>query len=116
VAVDAVPEKTADTSPLVAKLESVTEKAIGKLDEIMSIPLEPESEHYAGVLRAQNAAANTALITQTRVDDAHLRRRQTDMLPKLLAIIAREQARLPPKLIENEEGNPDGSEKEPPAP
>jgi hypothetical protein len=101
---------------LVGQLETVTEKAIGKLDEIMSIPLDPDSEHYAGVLRAQNAAANTTLITQTKVDDTRLRRRQTDMLPKLLAIIAREQARLPPKPIENEEGNPDGSKKEPPAP
>jgi hypothetical protein len=97
-------EKTA----LASKLETVSERAIEKLDEILALPLDPEHDQFAGLLRAQNAAANTALNTQIRVDEFQLRHRQTDVLPRLLEIMAREEAKLPKLPAENRDGGDDG--------
>jgi hypothetical protein len=41
------------------------------------------------------SAAQTVLNTQAKVDDTQLRRRQTDILPKLLEIIAQKELALP---------------------
>ncbi len=79
----ALRETLAD-SPLASKLETVAERAIEKLEEIMKIPLDPENLQYGAVLRAQAAVANTALITQVRVDENKLRARAPDTLSRLL--------------------------------
>jgi hypothetical protein len=84
-------------SPLATKLEALTEKSIGKLDEIIDLPLDRADPHFGGVLRAQTAAANTTLTTQTRVDERALRQREIDRLPELLELVRQVQARLPPQ-------------------
>jgi hypothetical protein len=79
-------------SELAAKLERVSEKALNKADEILDLPL-PSADHasFAAVLRAQNAAANTILNTQTKVDENRLRAGVADKLPELLEILREEE-------------------------
>jgi hypothetical protein len=92
------PGKTADDkSGLTSKLERLTEKSIGKLSEIIDLPLDKTDPHFGGVLRAQTAAANTTLTTQTRVDESALRQREIDRLPALLELVRQVQTRLPPQ-------------------
>jgi hypothetical protein len=38
---------------------------------------------------------SVVLTTQTKVDDTRLRKRQTDMMPRLLEILAKEERKLP---------------------
>jgi hypothetical protein len=47
------------------------------------------------VLRAQTAAANTALSTQAKVDESALRKQEYDRMPELLRLAAEVRARLP---------------------
>lgn len=84
-------------SGLATRLESVSGKAVNKLDEIMALPLDPEDPHFGGVLRAQVGAANTALTTQVKVDETALRRQALDRLPALLKLVNETAARLPPQ-------------------
>ena len=80
--------EAADNS-LALKLERVTEKALDKADDILSLPLpDPDDVNFGAILRSQNAAANTILTTQVRVDENHLRKQQVDTLPQLIADIA----------------------------
>jgi hypothetical protein len=86
---------TDDKNALASKLERVTEKAIDKADEILDLPLpNPDSESFGAVLRAQNAAANTVLNTQVKVDEHSLRRQTIDKLPELVRIIREEELKL----------------------
>jgi hypothetical protein len=79
-------------SELAATLERVSAKAIEKADQILDLPL-PSADHanFGAVLRAQNAAANTILNTQIRVDENCLRAHVVDRLPELLKILAEEE-------------------------
>ena len=80
--------EAADNS-LALKLERVTEKALDKADDILSLPLpDTDDVNFGAILRSQNAAANTILTTQVRVDENHLRKQQVDTLPQLIADIA----------------------------
>jgi hypothetical protein len=54
-------------SALALRLETISSKAVEKLDEIMGLPLDPDHPAFAPVLRAQTAAANTALSTQAKI-------------------------------------------------
>src|SRR5271165_1194463 len=82
-------EMRSDKSALATKLERVTEKAVDKTDEILGLAL-PDHASFGAVLRAQNAAANTVLNTQVKVDENRLRKQQIDRLPELLEIIREE--------------------------
>jgi hypothetical protein len=83
------PNNTDEECDLALKLEQVTEKAIDKADTILSLPLpEPDDANFSAILRSQNAAANTILTTQVRVDENRLRKQQVDTLPQLIAEIA----------------------------
>ena len=88
---------TGGNSGLAAKLENVAEKAIDKLDQILGVPLDQDHEQFGSILRAQGAAANTALLTQVRVDESALRQRQLDRLPALIQEVNRIAATLPPQ-------------------
>ena len=86
-------------SALASRLETISSKAVEKLDEIMGLPLDPDHPAFAPVLRAQTAAANTALSTQAKVDESALRKHEHDRMPELLRLAAEEvRARLPPWL------------------
>ena len=83
-------------SALASRLETISSKAVEKLDEIMGLPLDPDHPAFAPVLRAQTAAANTALSTQAKVDETALRKQEHDRMPELLRLAAEVRARLPP--------------------
>ena len=85
-------------SALASRLETISSKAVEKLDEIMGLPLDPDHPAFAPVLRAQTAAANTALSTQAKVDETALRKQEHDRMPELLRLAAEVRARLPPWL------------------
>lgn len=75
--------------------------ATGQLDELVDLSLAEtrkmiETEwdfadpKFCGI---KASMIQTVFSTQTKVDDTRLRRRQVDMLPKLLELIAREEAK-----------------------
>jgi hypothetical protein len=83
-------------SVLGSRLETVSSKAVDKLEEIMGLPLNKDDPRFAGVLRAQTSAANTALTVQAKVDETALRRQAVDRLPELLRLMEQVRAELPP--------------------
>ena len=90
------PPDAGGKSALASRLETISSKAVEKLDEIMGLPLDPDHPAFAPVLRAQTAAANTALSTQAKVDETALRKQEHDRMPELLRLAAEVRARLPP--------------------
>jgi hypothetical protein len=79
-------EMSYDKNVLAEKLERVTEKAIDKTEEILRLELpDPDHTSFGAVLRAQNAAANTVLNTQVKVDENRLRKQQFEITPAMVA-------------------------------
>jgi hypothetical protein len=97
-AVEGVPE---DASGLALKLEKITSKSLDKADQILDLPLDPDSETFGPTLRAQTAIVGQALTTQVRGDENQMRVERTDGLAELIRNIAEEQKR---RLIVNGEG------------
>ena len=63
------------------------------MKEILQIAIEDSTFFTAlQVAKMQLVATERVLQTQVRVDEAKLRRRQLDILPRLLAMIAEEKA------------------------
>jgi hypothetical protein len=85
-------------SGLATKLEAVSDQALDKLAEIMSLPLASSDPAFPSVLRSQTTAAGVALNTQVRVDEVALRKQEHDRMPELLRLAAEVRARLPPWL------------------
>ena len=83
-------------SELATKLEAVSDQALDKLAEIMSLPLVDGDPAFASLLRSQTTAAGVALNTQVRVDEVALRKQEHDRMPELLRLAAEVRARLPP--------------------
>ena len=78
---------------LAGKLEALSELAIDKLQAILSIPIDEENGH---LLRAQGAAAHTALHTQLRADALRLRAQRSDKaLETLMEILRRKEREVP---------------------
>ena len=84
---------------LAAELAVVAELGLQNLKDILSAPIDHED---GPLLRAKNAAAQTALNAQLRADENQLRQRQSDdVLKKLLEIIAQEEKRIYGSVIDN---------------
>jgi hypothetical protein len=81
---------------LATKLEALSDRALDKLAEIMSLPLANSDPAFPSVLRSQTTAAGVALNTQVRVDEVALRKHEADRMPELLRLAAEVRARLPP--------------------
>ena len=88
-------------SELATKLEAISDQALDKLAEILSLPLVDGDPAFASLLRSQTTAAGVALNTQVRVDEVALRKQEHDRMPELLRLAAEVRARLPP-LVELE--------------
>jgi hypothetical protein len=101
-AVEGAPE---DASGLAPKLEKITSKSLDKADQILELPLDPDSDTFGPTLRAQTAIVGQALTTQVRVDENQMRVERTDGLAELMRNIAEEQKR---RLIADGEGNGPG--------
>ena len=89
------PGPRADEAPLArhprdmaAELEAVAQLGLKNLRDILTLPLDVED---GPLLRAKNAAANTILSTQTKVDENRLRAGVADKLPELLEILREEE-------------------------
>ena len=77
----------------------VAELGLQNLRDILSAPIDHED---GPLLRAKNAAAQTALNAQLRADENQLWQRQSDdVLKKLLEIIAQEEKRIYGSVIDN---------------
>src|SRR6516162_9944903 len=73
---------------MAAELEAVAQLGLKNLRDILTLPLDVED---GPLLRAKNAAANTILNTQTKVDENRLRAGVADKLPELLEILREEE-------------------------
>jgi hypothetical protein len=73
---------------MAAELEAVAHLGLKNLRDILTLPLDVED---GPLLRAKNAAANTILNTQTKVDENRLRAGVVDKLPELLEILREEE-------------------------
>ena len=89
------PGARADEAPLAghpgdmaAELEAVAQLGLKNLRDILTLPLDVED---GALLRAKNAAANTILSTQVKVDENRLRAGVVDKLPELLEILREEE-------------------------
>lgn len=79
---------------LSSRLNDVTALALERAYDILEKPVDPDSDYYPEELRAQTSTIKTALTTQVRVDETKLRMKVAETLPKLLAILKEEEARL----------------------
>jgi hypothetical protein len=82
----------ADENDLPAKLDAVTARALNKLDEFLALPIDTADGNRT---RAQTAAINTALTTQSRVDEMRLRARSNpDIMSKIIELMKEEELKL----------------------
>jgi hypothetical protein len=93
-------ERNEDIHDGAVRLDDLVTLSLDKLREILTLPLPTEVltslEHkdFASALalaKTQLAATERVLATQVRVDETRLKRRQADVLPRLLEIIAEEK-------------------------
>jgi hypothetical protein len=54
----------------------------------------PGDTSFLAIMKQQITVADSILRTATRVDETRLRKRQIDVLPRLLAVLAAEEAKL----------------------
>jgi hypothetical protein len=66
-------ETAVTTNKLAPKLEKITSKGLDKADQILDLPLDPDSETFGPTLRAQTSIVGQALTTQVRVDENQMR-------------------------------------------
>lgn len=86
-----VPEAFSADSDAADKLEELLPLALRKLKEVLEEPTDFDDPRMVAL---QLQATNQVLTTQLRVDEGHLRRRKMDVLPNLLAQIAKEEDRV----------------------
>jgi hypothetical protein len=82
------PEPAGHPGDMAAELEAVAHLGLRNLRDILTLPLNVED---GPLLRAKNAAANTVLGTQVKVDENRLRAGAVDKLPELLEILREEE-------------------------
>jgi hypothetical protein len=88
-----------DPNRLAVMLDAVSARALAKLDEFLSLPIDTSDGNRT---RAQSAAINTALATQAKVDEMSLRARSSpDIMAKIIQLMDEEQEKL--RLLENGE-------------
>jgi len=81
------------------KLTHLVHKSLDTLEECLDCrDTDPDTVR---LMSMRKETALGVLNTQAKVDDTALRHKQTDMLPKLLEIIAREEKRLPAVVIDH---------------
>ena len=91
------PDDNVRPNRLATKLDAVTARALDKLDELLSLPINTDD---GNLTRAQVAAANTVLNTQAKVDEMRLRAHTSpDIMPKIIAMLKEEKLKL---ALENE--------------
>ncbi len=74
-------------------LDNLTMKALKKAEEILDMDLEPGSDDFSTILKAQVSQVQAILTTQARVDEGRFKKKQADKLGELLELIRGEEAR-----------------------
>jgi hypothetical protein len=96
------------TDNLADELALVAQLGLKNLRDILSAPAEYDD---GALLRAKNAAAQTALNAQLRADENRLKQRSDeDTLARVLKLIAEEEARMRGTIIDESPLGPDPSE------
>ena len=91
-----------DDAPLADKLDYAAARGLDKITEVLRVALpDADAPAFGNVSRVQVAAANTAINARLRVDEAGLRARTTDVLPRLLEILAHEELKLAARGVPN---------------
>jgi hypothetical protein len=86
-----------DPNRLAVMLDAVSARALAKLDEFLSLPIDTTDGNRT---RAQSAAINTVLATQAKVDEMRLRTRSSpDVMARLIQMMAEEKEKM---RLENE--------------
>ncbi len=75
------------------KLQTLTDTALDKAEEIMKLPLDRRDPSYGTTIRAQTALVNTALNTQLKADENSLKVRAACNLDMLMELMARGDGR-----------------------
>jgi hypothetical protein len=85
-------EASVEQNTLASELEAVTQLGLQKLDHILRLPTDPSN---GNILRAQTAAAATAVNAQLRADETKMKQVQKgDMLAQLIEIMEVERVKL----------------------
>ena len=95
------------TDNLADELALVAQLGLKNLREILLAPAEYDD---GPLLRAKNAAAQTALNAQLRADENRLQQPQDDRLARVLKLIAEEEARMRGTIIDDSPIRRDQSE------
>jgi hypothetical protein len=95
------------TDNLADELALVAQLGLKNLRDILSTPAEYDD---GPLLRAKNAAAQTALNAQLRADENRLQQPQNDGLVRVLKLIAEEEARMRGTIIDQSRIRHDPSE------
>jgi hypothetical protein len=66
----------------------------------LQLELEPEKDSFNAILRAKCSIYATTMTAKLRVSEEGFRQQRFDRLPELLKLVAEEERRLPPKMIE----------------
>ncbi len=76
------------------QLETLTQKALGALNDVLDEPTFRNQEDYVPVTRLKVDAAKAVVTTQVRTDEARFRVRQGDQLAALLELVVKRKAEL----------------------
>ena len=92
-----VAKPPAEVELLALQLERATQSSLQVLEEILALPIDPQS---GNILRAKTAAAGTVIQAQLRADETRLRMsRPSDTLDRLLKILNKQRRLCRPKKI-----------------
>lgn len=97
---DPLPTSSILTMERGEQLEHLTDKALRKADEILSLPLEPSDEQFGRILGTQRDMTASILTLAARVDENRFRKKSVEALQGLLAaVLERERVIGAPKII-----------------
>jgi hypothetical protein len=68
--------------------------------QILKLELDPQQDTFNAILRAKCSIYATTMTAKLRVSEEGFRQQRFDRLPELLKLVAEEERRLPPKMIE----------------
>jgi hypothetical protein len=79
---------------LTGEYEGIMRLGLARMRELLAIPLDPTDGNYAASLRGINTAVSTLLTFISKANEELLRPPKEDNLPKIIALIQEEEARM----------------------
>lgn len=94
--------ETIEFNPAI-ELDRLTAKAFQALNHVMDLPIPSvHHDHFPAVINAKLKASSTVLMTQVRVDEARLKRRQDDRMGSILEKLSGVMKTVPGRVIEGQ--------------